>query len=132
MLYPITITAAQCSEFANIVTGDVSEAALEYGANLLEGPPVVTCSDSQVKVCGSFASSAEGAKLQAWIQKQAKSWLSTALGGEDACPAFLYGYNMTVTVGGDDGEEGEAQQCLSASTSVRCDPQSSVPFPKCR
>ncbi|GLI64960.1 hypothetical protein VaNZ11_008366, partial [Volvox africanus] len=128
-LYPINITTSQCNVFAELVVADVIAKAQVIDAILLSDPPSISCSSHQVKVCGLFASNAEGAKLQPWIEARVADWLSVVT-DLTTCPAFLNGYDVTVATGGDGQWPNLPASCLNATRAVACRPQK-IPFPKC-
>ncbi|EFJ49282.1 extracellular matrix glycoprotein pherophorin-V15 [Volvox carteri f. nagariensis] len=134
-IYPISITTEQCDNFAEIITADVSSQAEMVAAPLLDMPYTTSCSETQIKVCGTFKSAVETASLQTWVTSRVAHWLSLATGDSSSgsggsCPAFLYGYRVTVTVGGDGQWPTIPASCLSASVSTVCEAQP-VPYPKC-
>ncbi|KAG2486883.1 hypothetical protein HYH03_014477 [Edaphochlamys debaryana] len=104
-----TFTPRMCQDLGEQIAGDLNNAAADLGAVLLEefvypgecspeylpGPPAKY---PYVMVCGTFASDAEGEKLQAIIADLMPAWISWATD----CPVTLTGYSAEVIVGDED------------------------------
>ncbi|GIM00871.1 hypothetical protein Vretimale_5766 [Volvox reticuliferus] len=127
-LYPINITKSQCYIFVEIVVADIVARAQMEDAILRSDSPAISCANNQVKICGLFASDAEGAKLQPWIEARVTGWLSIVT-DLATCPAFLNGYDVAVATGGDGQWPNLPASCLNATRTVACRPQE-IPFPK--
>ncbi|GIL44828.1 hypothetical protein Vafri_2292, partial [Volvox africanus] len=115
-----------CANLSQTIISDLTAEAEAVGAGLI-GDATVTCSTDLIKICVTFLSEQDGAKLQPWIEQQAVFWLYLVSG--DKCPTFLVGYTVILEVAGADGP-GSAS-CLQAITSRSCTPEP-VPFPKCK
>ncbi|GLC73078.1 hypothetical protein PLESTF_001329500 [Pleodorina starrii] len=137
-LFPIVISEPQCKSIAAQIAADIAAYAAAVSASMLNAsaaaPTAVTCDPFQVKVCVSFRSGADGARLQPWIQAQAQTWLGLITGSSGTCPPYLEGHTLAALVGGDGGAPPELlpqPSCLAANITSVCEP-AVVNFPKCK
>ncbi|GIL69804.1 hypothetical protein Vretifemale_614, partial [Volvox reticuliferus] len=124
VIFPITLTKDQCDDFSSIIIADTTDRATAVGAVII-GVPAVTCEDTKITVCTTFLSAADAQKMgQDWVDEKTKELLAYVV--PSACPAYLDGYTVSVTVDDSTGVGG----CLSSAAAVSCQ-LGPVPFPKC-
>ncbi|GIM11462.1 hypothetical protein Vretimale_14956, partial [Volvox reticuliferus] len=121
----------KCNMVVTIVTANITAVAKQVNAVLLPNFPVdYTCSETIIKVCSTFASEADGAKLQPYITTLAQSWVPLVY-DTSSCPPYLTPYVGLAKVGGDGFWPDIPPSCLSAELYLTCTfkpPQ----FPKCK
>ncbi|GFR50604.1 hypothetical protein Agub_g12688, partial [Astrephomene gubernaculifera] len=130
VIFPFSIPASDCQTYLDTVKPQVTDAATQAGARMLSAPELVTCSASQVKICSTFFSSADGAKLQSFFDSQVQFWLEQ-IATPASCSSYLLGYQAEMTVGGDGSDvKNLPTGCVSAYASQQC-AQSKINFPAC-
>ncbi|KAG2493757.1 hypothetical protein HYH03_007979 [Edaphochlamys debaryana] len=125
--FPYRFDDLACTDLPQIVSDDISAAA----AGVVPPVEITTpfelseCSDTLIKVCGTFASGAAAEALQPFIDQQLAVW-GEALGGQNQCPAYLSGYLVTVTAA---GQELEDPSCLEGQSQNQCSDEEPTNFP---
>ncbi|KAG2447493.1 hypothetical protein HYH02_007419 [Chlamydomonas schloesseri] len=128
--FPYEFSPTVCSAYAELILGQIEAEASDLKVTVNFSP--VVCASDVIKLCATFFSSEEGAKLQTFIDNYLPSWLDL-ITGPQGCPAYLYGYTPIATVGGSGGTATDpSASCLSgySRTSSSCQPEK-VDFPKC-
>ncbi|KAG2433599.1 hypothetical protein HYH02_012530 [Chlamydomonas schloesseri] len=109
---PFAFDAATCADIAATISSDVAQQATDMGSIILDPLALTECLVTAVKVCGTFLSAADGARLSPWLKDQSQFWLES-LGGGD-CTSALAGYSMSFqAVPGPAGGD----TCLEATSS---------------
>ncbi|GIL61862.1 hypothetical protein Vafri_16251 [Volvox africanus] len=121
----------KCNMVVATVTANITAVAKHVNAVLLPFSPVdYTCSKNIIKVCSTFASEVDGAKLQPYINDLGKFWVSLVY-DDKSCPPYLAPYVGLAKVGGDGLWPDVPLSCLSAEIYVTCTP-TTPQFPKCK
>jgi hypothetical protein len=78
----------------------MADRAAAFAAEILEGPDRIYCYPRQLKVCATFASEADAAKLQPGLQEVLAHW-KLMVTGYASCPPAFADQTVVVTVGGE-------------------------------
>ncbi|PNH04571.1 Perphorin-1 [Tetrabaena socialis] len=124
-LFAFRFDAAMCDEISSAVASTTNDEIDARGIKVLSPFAKVSCTPTQIKVCGSFFSSEEGAKLQDWVDQALINLLAMVTNG--GCPSFLNGYTLVSSVAGPAMEK----VCLEGVKQTACALQT-PDFPKCQ
>ncbi|KAG2447492.1 hypothetical protein HYH02_007418 [Chlamydomonas schloesseri] len=128
VVFPYELSPTDCDDYAAMIGDEIQTEAENLGVAVNFSPAV--CASDVIKLCATFFSSEEGAKLQPFINERLPFWLQL-ITGPQGCPAYLTGYSAYAVVGGSGGTAtAPSASCLSGFETTACAPEN-VDFPKC-
>jgi hypothetical protein len=135
-LFQLALSLDQCESFVRQVASDIRTLAEAEGSELLEDVgPEPTCEPNLIKVCVTFRSFGDGARLQSYVEIQVALWRELLIVGMgNTCPPYLAnnGYTLNVFVGGDGIPPHLAPSSLEATAILDCPAVYPDDFPKCQ
>ncbi|KAG2485645.1 hypothetical protein HYH03_015617 [Edaphochlamys debaryana] len=112
-----------CEDVGAVIAADLNDQAATPDINLLTGFVLTECTPSLIKVCGTFFSDEDGAKLQDFVTSQFPFWIQLITGA--TCLPELAGYRVRAEALGPNGEV----TCISGFDTQDCAPLSPPPPP---
>ncbi len=99
-MFPTTLTYQQCENYSQAIISDISNMSLALGAIMMGTPELKACGLRQLKVCATFASEVDAAKLQPGLQEVLAHW-KLMVTGYASCPPAFADQTVVVMVGGE-------------------------------
>ncbi|EFJ49350.1 extracellular matrix glycoprotein pherophorin-DZ2 [Volvox carteri f. nagariensis] len=111
-----------CFTIQDNIANYINGALYQNGVDMLSyfAPVAALCSDLEVRVCGTFALSADAQAFKATADGLMPYLIQQAAGGGSVCKPELEGYTVEITT--------EGSTCLDLSSSLACS-LSPTPFP---